>query len=100
MLYAEGVDDDATVHRGTRDALIIDGLAAIFDQLGGLQDSAHVRTLRAQARSYEKAVKSWTTVRPSDVQIAAMLELVSELLVKATTAGSPGAPAPSSSRSR
>jgi hypothetical protein len=100
VLYTPGVDDDATVHRGTRDALIVDGLAAIFDHLAGLEDSPQVRTFRAQARSYEKATQRWSTVRPSDAQIAAMLELVSELLVEVTTSSPQGPSSRAPSRSR
>jgi hypothetical protein len=42
-----------------------------------------VRELRAQARSYELAVKNWATVPPNDVQVDAMFDLVTELHAKA-----------------
>ena len=71
--------DDATVARGSRDLLILDSLSAILEELAAMEDTAQVRSLRSQARSYESAVKAWATVRPSDAQMAAMFELVTGL---------------------
>ncbi|HEY2509992.1 MAG TPA: hypothetical protein VGI39_04025 [Polyangiaceae bacterium] len=78
--------DDATVARGSRDLLILDSLSAIFEELAAMEDTAQVRSLRAQARSYESAVKAWATVRPSEAQISAMFELVSGLHGKVVAA--------------
>jgi hypothetical protein len=80
-----GVEHDATVPRCTRDALIMDGLAVVFDHLEEREDTATVRAQQAQARSYERALKRWSAIPPNDDQIAAMLALVSELLVAVTT---------------
>jgi hypothetical protein len=75
------------IQRGaSREALIVDALSAVFRILGEEADSPRLRELRAQALSYERSVKHWTAVPPSDAQLDAMLDLVTDLHAKAADA--------------
>jgi hypothetical protein len=65
------------------DAVIVDTLVATIDLLTRAQSSPLTRELRAQAYSYEQAVKHWSTVPPHAAQLDAMLDLVAELHARA-----------------
>jgi hypothetical protein len=69
--------------------MILDALATIFDELARAEDSVHTRELRAQARTYDLAVKNWTTIPPGAHQIDAMFELVAELHARVVSAAAP-----------
>jgi hypothetical protein len=59
--------------------LVAVALVAVFDMLRELQESPRKRELNAQARSYDQAVKHWTAVPPTEAQLQAMFDLVTEL---------------------
>ena len=82
MHYICEVDDEKTERARTPYALIIDALVAILYALSELPESPRTRELRAKAQSYEKTIKVWETVAPSEAQRSAMLDLVSELHAK------------------
>jgi hypothetical protein len=75
--------EDPTSRGVSREALIAHTLSVARDLLGHARISAHVRELRAQARSYEQAVERWASVRPTPAQLGAMFDLVRELHDKA-----------------
>jgi hypothetical protein len=70
----------------SREALIVDALSNVFTVLTSRQETAHIRELRAQARSYEQAIKHWTTVPPTSAQLDAMLDVVTDLHGKVVAA--------------
>jgi len=77
------VSNDGTPRFSDRRPLVVSTLTAVVDLLAELADSAQTRALRSKARSFETAVRAWSTVAPSKAQIAAMLDLVLELQAKA-----------------
>ena len=81
---------DSTQRGVSREALIADALSAVFDMLRRAEKSPRVRELQAQAHSYDKAIKHWTTVPPTYAQLDAMFDLVTELHRKAMAARPPG----------
>ena len=83
------MSNDETPRFSDRRALVVSTLTAVVDLLSELADSAHTRALRSKARSFEAAVRAWSTVAPSDAQIAAMFDLVRELQTKAINARLP-----------
>lgn len=78
------MNDDETVAGGDRRVLAAHVLTAVLDALEAIPDSPRTRKLRAHARSYESTIKAWATIKPADAQVAAMLELMTELLTKVT----------------
>ncbi len=62
-------------------------MRAIFELLDGAPQTAHVRELRAKARTFELAVKHSPAQPPANPQLEAMFELVSDLHAKAVEAG-------------
>jgi hypothetical protein len=75
--------DDPTQPGLTRDALIVAALSAVFRMLRDVRPTARTRALLAQARSFDQAVKHWTTVPPSAPQLEAMFDLVTDLHAEA-----------------
>jgi hypothetical protein len=59
--------------------IVIESLNEALRQLETLKDSPRTRELRARANGYARATQGWTTVRPTDAQLAAMLACVVEL---------------------
>ena len=66
----------------SRESLLEAALADVLRMLEGLSTPV-VRELRSQARSYEKTLKRWATVPPTDDQLDAMFDVVGELSARA-----------------
>jgi hypothetical protein len=67
---------------------------AIRDSLLRLRDlppGPRVRELRAKAEGFERAVRAWASVPPSEEQRAALLKLVLDLNVEVISLGKPAA---------
>jgi hypothetical protein len=79
-------DETPRLAHGGVQALLTETIVAIFAILDEAGDSAHVRELRAKARSYERIVAMWATVPPSMAQRDATFDLVTELHLKAAEA--------------
>ena len=71
-----------------RETLVVDALSEVIDLLSRMKDSVHIWQLRAQANTYANAVKRWSAIPPTEVQVRAMFELVTELHAKMLTAPS------------
>jgi hypothetical protein len=76
-------DDTPRLAHGSVQALLSETIVAIFALLDEACDSAHVRELRAKARSYERIVAMWASVPPSAAQRDATFDPVTELHLKA-----------------
>ena len=72
-----------TPRTSSRESLIVEALCAILRLVDGAAKTPETRGLKAQARSYEQAVKHWATVPPSRAQLDAMFEIVIELHARA-----------------
>ena len=78
--------EDPTQRLSRRDVLIVDVMTTVLDLLAQAPETPKTRTLLVQARTYDQAVKHWTTVPPSDAQLQAMFELVTDLHSKVLAA--------------
>jgi hypothetical protein len=78
--------DDSTQRGASRETLIVDALSEVFRMLDEMARTPHSRELRAQARSYDLAVKNWSFVAPTFAQLDAMFELVVDLHGRVVTA--------------
>jgi hypothetical protein len=67
----------------------VDALSTAYALLSRVATTARVRELLAQARSYERAVKHWTTIPPTEAQLDAMFDVVAELHAKAIATAQP-----------
>jgi hypothetical protein len=82
-------DTPAIASRGIH-SILSETLTAVLAMLDEVENSAHVRELRARARSYQRIVTSWETVPASEPQRDATLDLVTELHVKAVAVRASG----------
>ena len=71
--------DDSTPRATSRETLIAEALRAVVRMVDGVEPTPFTRRLRAQACSFERAVKHWGAVAPSPEQVSAMFDLVVEL---------------------
>jgi hypothetical protein len=74
---------DSTQRVASSESLIVDALSAVLPVLGEAADSPRIGELRARARLYERALRHWTAVAPTSVQLDAMFDLVTDLHGKA-----------------
>jgi hypothetical protein len=65
----------------TRIAIVEQSLVDTLERLRDLPVGPRVRELRAKAQGYERALRGWSTLPPTEEQRAALLRLVLELNV-------------------
>jgi hypothetical protein len=77
--------DDDTPHFPRKGAQLLmeEILLAATTILEGLEETPAVRVLRGQARTYERVLAMWKTVKPTDDRRDATFELVTELYNRA-----------------
>jgi hypothetical protein len=71
----------------TRLAIVEKSLFDTIERLRELPPSPRVRELRAKAEGYERALRAWSSLPPTEQQRAMLLRLVLELNVEAMALG-------------
>jgi hypothetical protein len=79
------MDDTPRLGARSVESLLGETLTEVATALDALPDSAHVRELRAKARSYERILAGWATVPPAGPQRDATFDLVIDLHAKVMT---------------
>jgi hypothetical protein len=74
-------------HGSTRIAIVEQSLLDTIERLRDLKASPRVRELRAKAEGYERALRGWSSLPPTEEQRATLLKLVLELNVDVMTTG-------------
>jgi glutamyl-tRNA reductase len=74
-------------HGSTRIAIVEQSLSDSMERLRDLKAGPRVRELRAKAEGYERALRGWQTLPPTEEQRATLLKLVLELNVEIMTTG-------------
>jgi hypothetical protein len=69
-------------HGSTRIAIVEQSLADSLERLRDLTSNPRVRELRAKAEGYDRAVRGWKSLAPTEEQRATLLKLVLELNVE------------------
>ena len=73
--------------QSTRLAIVEQSLADTLARLSELPPGPRVRELRARAEGFERALRSWAAMPPTEEQRAALLKLVLDLNVEAMGVG-------------
>ena len=71
----------------TRLAIVEKSLADTVERLNELPPGPRVRELRAKAEGFERALRSWSALPPTEEQRSTLLKLVLDLNVDAMTLG-------------
>jgi len=79
MLDADDLDEATHPHVPSKTILVAEMLVAMAAMLEEMGESSRTRELRAKTRRYERVVKGWGAVLPSDAQRDATFDLVTEL---------------------
>ncbi len=74
-------------HPSTRLSIVQQSLIDSLERLQELPSTPRVRELRTRARSYERAVQTWSHVPPSEEQRAALVKLVLDLNLEVMALG-------------
>ncbi len=76
----------------TRLAIVEQALVDTLERLGELPAGPRVRELRTKAEGYERALRGWSTVPPTEEQRSALLKLVLELNLEVMALGRSSSP--------
>jgi hypothetical protein len=71
----------------TRLAIVEQSLADTVERLSELPAGPRVRELRAKAEGFERALRSWSTLPPTEEQRSTLLKLVLDLNVEVMALG-------------
>jgi hypothetical protein len=71
----------------TRLAIVEKSLNDIIERLAELPPGPRVRELRAKAEGFERALRGWSSLPPSEEQRSTLLKLVLELNVETMALG-------------
>jgi hypothetical protein len=74
-----------TAGKSTRLSIVTQSLHDALERLRDLPATARTRELRAKAQTYERAVRAWAILPPSEEQRSAMVKLVLELNMEVIT---------------
>lgn len=74
----------------TRLAIVERSLQDTLERLADLPAGPKVRELRAKAEGYQRALRAWSVMPPTEEQRSALLKLVLELNVEAMALGRDG----------
>lgn len=74
-------------HGSTRLAIVEHAIADTVERLSELPAGPRVRELRARAEGFERALRTWASLPPTEEQRSALLKLVLELNLEAMALG-------------